>query len=342
MKGLYVGDLHLNSKEIRSTKRMVDNNVVMLEGIYDFLVDNEDIKFVVFLGDIQHRTPAGKNTLAETAKWRNHFKRIGELMADRYPFEDIKILEELEDGQEPTVERIRSGQVYPLFTLKGNHDEDNEESYTFYDDAVSEGLLYNPRGIVVEGKTQINFFNYGYADDVRKKERGVEQVIGLYHDVIATEESPFWLGKHKSYQVEEILNGVDLGIIGHIHTNSDPIYVDTESGESVAWTLGSMGRTSFSDGQIRDYGYCGLVDTDDLNELGTVEIEQIKSTEYFNMKAELKSREKKKEYADFAIKIDEGYMRQHNDPREDIRTIEWLDDDVRPVCLEILDEVMEG
>lgn len=343
MKVLYVGDLHLYTKEIRSTKKLVDNNEVMLKGLYDFLVENEEIKLLVFMGDIQHRTPTGKNTLSETSKWKKWFRKIGSLMAERYPAKTVRILETLSEGQEKSKDRISEGEAYPVFTLKGNHDMDNEVEYTFFDDIVSDGLLLNPDGLVIDKTTQINFHNYGDANKKYKKKKGVTQVIGLYHDIVATIESPFWVGDTPSYPADKVLDGVDLGIVGHIHSNSDPIYIDTESGgKSVSWTFGSMGRTSFSEGHMRDVGFCALVDTDDITDLGLAQIDVIKSTEYFNMKQELKSRENKKEYKDFALKIEGGHKRTHVDPRDDIRGMDGLEDEVRDVCLNILQEVMEG
>lgn len=343
MKMLEVGDLHLDTKEIRSTLKLVDNNVVMLKGIYDYLVADEEIKLLTFLGDIQHKIPQGKNTMKETDLWKYWFRKIGRLMAGRFPADAVRILETLEEDDTSSMEMILDGEIYPVFTLKGNHDVDNEVDYTFYDSIVNEGLLINPEGLVIEGTTQINFHNYGFAETEYQREDGVTQVIGLYHDVIATEESPFWVGTHPAYPVDKILDGIDLGVIAHIHSNSDPIFVETESGgEAVAWTLGSMGRTAFSAGQIRDVGYCALIDTDDITQLGLVEIDVIPQGVYFNFKGEMLVREQRKSYADFNLGLDDVVVRQYTDPREDIRNIEGLDEGVLGVCLSIMDEIMEG
>ena len=342
MKVLHVGDLHLDTKEVRSTKKLVENNEVMLKGIYDTIVADEEIELLIFMGDIQHKIPTGKNTLMETTKWKSWFKKIGEVMKERYQSDRVKVIEPKKEGKDSLSKKIEKGEIYPVFTLRGNHDIDNEIPYTFYDNVVDDGLMCNPERLVIDGETQYNFYNYGEADKTIKKKKGVKQVIGLYHDVVVTEESPFWVGKDPAYPAETILEGIDLAIIGHIHSNSDPIYVETESGQSVAWTFGSMGRTSFSEGQIRDVGYCALVDTEDITQLGLVEVEVIKGVEYFNMKAELKKRENKREYKDFSLKIEDGHVRTHTDPRDDIREMEGLEDKVRDVCLDILHEVMEG
>lgn len=340
MKILKVGDLHLYTKEIRSTKKMIENNVVMLEGIYNLLISDEEIKLVLFGGDIQHRTPSGKNTLYETSLWRYWFKKIGLLMQKRYEKNSVRVIDR-EIGQK-LEKQLDDGEILPLFTLEGNHDVDNEVEYTFYDDLLSNGYLVNPLQLVIEEETQINFHNYGEAAIKYEKLLGVNSVIGYYHDTVVTEEMPFWTGGKDEYVAEKVLDGVDLGVINHIHNNYDPIYVNTESGgQSVAWVMGSMGRTSFSEGQLRDHGYCGLVDTNNLEELGTVEIELIKKEEYFNYKAELKSRQNKKDYKDFSLDIGEDVVRQYQDPRNDIRALEDLDDSVVAVCLEILDEVMD-
>lgn len=341
MLKLVVGDLHLHTKEMRSTKRMVDNNVVMLEGLYDVLVEEPGIKLLEFIGDIGHAVPTGKNTLTETAKWTHWFRKIGELMKERYDATRIRVLESgVVDGESTIGDKIADGNLYPLFVVKGNHDIDNEGNFTYYDMLLAEGIMCNPDGLIIDETTQVNFYNYGEADKVYEKEDGVEQVIGLYHDVIANEESPFWVGVHPAYESTEILRGIDLGIVGHIHQKEDPIFVETDEGTSVQWTFGSMGRTSFTQGQVRDVGYCALVDTEDLEKLGTVEVPLIPKDEYFNFRAEIEKRQKDKTYEDFSLGLGDDIKRTYEDPRDEIRNMDGMEDSVREVCIEIMDEIM--
>lgn len=342
MEIFVAGDLHLHTKEIRSTKKMVDNNEVMLDGLYDTVSEQESIRLMLYAGDIQHATPSGKNTLFQTTMWENKFREMGVLMQERFDPKEVKVIMHTKEETREINQKLRRKEIYPLFSLKGNHDIDNTEDFTFFDMLVEKGLLINPKALMV-GTTQINFYNYGEAGEVRKRYKGAEKVVGFYHDIIATEESPFWVGKHPAYQDSEVLVGEDLAIIGHIHTESEPIIVDTvDGGKCVVWYIGSMGRTSYATGQIRSYGHSGVFNTEDLSKLGRVTIPLIPKEEYFNMSKEMAVRGIKKTYSDFRLGLEEDVVRQYTDPRDDIRGLKDIPEDVMRVCVEILDEVMEG
>lgn len=351
-KVLYIGDLHLYNKDIGSMKlgSMVKNNDVMMMEIYSFLQENEDIKLVVFLGDIQHKTPSGKNTIREITKWKMWFKKIGSLMKERYPKELIEVL--MEDGYKDINKDIELGLKYPLFTLKGNHDIDSERNllngadkdndvYTFYDMCIDDGLLINPNQLLINKTLQVNFYNYGEADKKYTRLSTTEHVIGLYHDSILTSETPYWMqAEGVGYVAEEILGGIDFAIVGHIHTHYDPLIIDCDDGsESVIWICGSMGRTSIGDGQVRDVGYGVLVDLEKVNQLMKVEFDLIPATEYFNLRETLRKKKVDNNLKDFSLGADVVLVDDYVSPQELIKEMPLLDKKVKDVCLTLLDEI---
>ena len=79
---LFVGDLHLHTRELRTTRKYVENNELMLNNLYNIVEEDENICMVVLLGDIQHKTPIGKNTLKETTMWEDKLIKLGKLLKE--------------------------------------------------------------------------------------------------------------------------------------------------------------------------------------------------------------------------------------------------------------------
>ncbi|MFV1457649.1 hypothetical protein VJ282_34220 [Bacillus mycoides] len=96
-----------------------------------------------------------------------------------------------------------------------------------------------------------------------------------------------------------------------------------------------MGRTSFKEENLRDFGYCGLIDTNNLEEFGLVEIDVIPAAEYFSYEKALAAKKSAKDYKDFSLRM-ETVERKHEDPRDVIRSLEDVDDDVKDFGVEIL------
>lgn len=347
---------------MRFTVKMRENNVVMLRNLYEFVAEEESIKLVVFEGDLQHKTPSD---LREVAKWRFWFKKLGRLMQQR-----MKTAPKIQfvGIDNHTKEGLKSGDIYPLVSCRGNHDDEikmkqkeqyshndggtlkSEIQYTFFDELLSEGLIINPKGVAFKENGQhfyIDIRNYGEANRKLPKtvREGDWKVMAVFHDNVLMPESPLWMLKSKGqesvYDAEKVMEGVDVGILGHIHEKVDPIYITREDGsQGVLWQTGSMGRTSFKEENMRDVGYCGLLTTEDLTQFGEVEIDVIPAQEYFSFEKALANKKRNQEYKDFELRMD-VVERQSRDPRDDIRDLEDVEDDVKECCIQILTEVME-
>lgn len=351
---LFVGDLHLYNREMRSTKKMIENNEVMLKNLHDFIEENENIHTVIFLGDIQHRTPYGKNTLSETMKWEYWLEKMGKMVLKRFVKKKskVKMRESGRDVCEDGItfsQQLKERKGYPLFTLRGNHDIDNDGSFTFFDSCIKKGLLINPQIVVIDN-TQYNFHNYGELE--KEYEVVAENIVGLYHDVIPTGDSQDWAVldfKAKDYEdtVDDILGRVDLAVVGHIHTIFDPIThvfednsKNTRGNDVVVWYTGSMGRTASDKGQLRDVGYCGLIENSNLKSFGRVEIELIPVGEYFDLINITKRKADDEQFKDFTLGLKDTIHSEQLTPIEIInQTVE--DIEVRKTCIEIMEEVLE-
>ncbi|KTF59763.1 MULTISPECIES: metallophosphoesterase [Bacillus amyloliquefaciens group] len=355
MKILMVGDLHLYTNEIRTTKKMVKNNEVMLKNLYKYLKENEDIDLVIFGGDLQHQTPKG-DVLREVSLWRKWFRKIGKLMAPRRKrIKNFKI----HGVSEKVKKGFDKGRIYPLISVRGNHDDDKVlkvtaenkddyiKQYTFFDELVDEDLILNPKGLTFtagDDKFYIDIRNYGEADRSVPKGAKNRKVIAVFHDNVLQPESPLWMIKGKSkegvYNAEDVMVNVDIGILNHIHERVDPLYIEASDGVKVLWQIGSMGRTSLKDENMRDVGYCGLIDTDNLDSFGTVEIDVIPAEEYFSFQKAFDAKKRKSDYEDFELKMN-TVNRKFQDPREDIKALEDVDDRVKQVCVDTLTEIMD-
>lgn len=338
-KALVVGDLHLYYKEMKSTKKMVENNEVMLKGVYDALVADEDIKLLIFLGDIQHYTP---RDLGEISKWMDWFKQFGELMLTRTPV-NLKVLER-EGEPNPKFK-------YPVFSLRGNHDSTvknkQEIDFTFFDMLSKNGLLQNPKGLVFNDGPQLVYYDFrNFGDAYQELPETIDhryKVISLFHDVLTHEYSPAWvkmaLETVKTYDAPKCLLGVDFGIVGHVHDPEDIVEVVTTDQDSTPlWQIGSMGRTSVGGTNFRDVGYSVIVDTSDsVLDVNLLEIPVIPANDYFDFSTRLVNDNKKVAYKNFNLKMDELEISQRN-IYDDIKAAE-VDQLVKDAALSILQRV---
>lgn len=304
-KALVVGDLHLHDKEMKSTKKMVENNEVMLSNIYDTLVADTEIKLLIFIGDIQHYTPRNLGVLS---KWLDWFRKFGELMLERTPH-NLKVVER------PGV--VSPAFKYPVFSLKGNHDSEirtrSASDFTFFDMLLKNGLIQNPKGLVFNDGPQLVYYDFrNYGDALQSLPSQIDEnyiVVALFHDVLMHEHSPSWmtlaLDESHTYPAKDCLVGVDFGVLGHIHDPEDIVEVLTDDGETTPlWQLGSMGRTSTGSTNFRDVGYCLTIDTSNEIDVNRLEIPVIPAAEYFDFSTKLVKERQKNAYKDFNLNME--------------------------------------
>lgn len=296
MRILVVGDLHLYDKELRSTKGYVANNQVMLDNLYRYIEDDEGIKLVVFLGDIQHKTP---KSLGESYKWRQWFKKLGQLMLSRY------------DGSYEVYPASTIEGAYPVYSLRGNHDNEvkqrRRDDFTFFDELLHEGLIQNPESIITPNSLLI-LNNYG---EVQEVPNPIKQTIGLYHDLVYHDNSPSYVGLIKQTEPDSWIDGqtqlgnINLALVGHIHEPEPEVVIHNHLGQDVRMMqVGSMGRTSLTPENQRDVGYCALVDDESLA-VERVEIPVLPAVDYFNLQELVNQQRTSDSYADFGLDIDE-------------------------------------
>lgn len=376
-KILFVGDLHLHSKELSSTKKMIKNNIVILEQIYNYLAENTDIYLVIFLGDIQHLTPSGKNSTREVYRWNKMFEKIGNLMKPRFKENNIKIIDHQTTltlnnidynvnkyGLEiPKVDdyyqSIENEEILPLFTLRGNHDIDSERvnglqttdnyslyPYTYYDICIATGILTNPSQIIINDEVLINFYNYGEVHTVYDNHENldIKLTIGLYHDTLITDDLPIFLQNSNSYTISEAVKTEDIAIVGHIHNKGDVQICETDTGHLVAViVVGSMGRTSTNEGQIRDVGYCFKVDLENISQYEEVSMNLIPANEYFNLREALKRKEAHRETLNFSLSIqnqsENGEAISYQVDAETLINRAEIEQDVKEKCLDLIRKV---
>lgn len=342
MKHLTVGDLHLYDREMRSTKSMVDNSTVILEKLYEFIKDNEDIVILNINGDIQHKTPVNKFNRQEVAKWRYMFNKIGLLMRSRFKehikgYKLIGVSEEVQND-------FKKGMIRPIFTTRGNHDIDTELRHTFFDDLLEEGLIVNSTGLLVQVEEKQTFFSYR---DYGIKERKMPKlnkkidVIALEHNDLLHDASIIWKvpnAEKKFKTVEEVADKTDVTILGHMHDKIDPFKVDTESGKSVIWQTGAMARTSFEESNKRDAGYGALMEFGNIEDFISVEFDLIPYKEYFSYKKMMRVNEHENEYKDFDLKMEEK-ERVSTNYEDDINSFEDVEDEVKEYAKKVIESI---
>lgn len=335
---LVVGDLHLYDKEMVSTKGYVKSNEVMLDNLYQHILDNPHIKLVIFEGDIQHKTPI---KIRETHKWRTWFRKLGQLMLERLDESGLDV----QEIQRDELDSIEVDFSYPVYSLRGNHDVEvsnrSSKNFTFFDELLYEGLLKNPKGLVINDSIYIDFRNYGEAD--RFPDPLVTQnkrVMGVFHDTIYHTESPSYIGllrdvsPDSAYDGHFNFKGLDLALAGHIHTPEPLVNVETESGVVPYLQNGSMARTSFGGDNVRDVGYSVEVRLEDFN-LNRIEIPILPVDEYFNLQRLANRNRNTPNYNDFNLDMAEVEDTTYS-VEEAIRAMEGVPSAVKETALELL------
>lgn len=338
-KHLTVGDLHLYDREMRTTKKMVENSRVILDKLYEYLKENEDIILLNINGDIQHKTPSTLRGRGEVAYWRRMFRKIGELMLERFSkvggYSLVGVSEDIK-------EKLKKGDIYPIFTTRGNHDNEKDTIHTFYDDLLVEGLIVNPRGLLVSvqgNRTYFSYRDYGIKKRELPKFKRKTEIIALEHNDVLHDESLLWNvpGAEKKFlSAEEVTAGVDVTILHHIHERVDPLYIGGDN--RVLWQVGSLGRTAYDDSHKRDVGYGALMEFGNVEDFYTVEFELIPYKEYFSHKKIMRSRMREKELQDFSLKVDE-YEIEVIDYEKEINKLEEVDEEVKKYAIGIMKEI---
>lgn len=342
LKHLTVGCVHLYDREMRTTKKMVENSRVILDEIYNFLKENEDIVLFTINGDLQHKTPTNKFNRKEVFYWRNKIRQIGELMSTRFKklkgYQVVGVSDEVKKG-------LKDGTINPIFTTKGNHDIDNELKYTFYDELLDEGLIVNAKGLLVKtdvGNTFFSFRNYGTENRKIPKFKKPTQVIGLEHNDILHEESSLWKvpnAKEKFLQAQDVVKDTDVVIMHHIHEKIDPLKITQKDGtESILWQVGAIGRTSFTDESKRDVGYGAVMEFGDIENFYPVEFDLIPYKEYFSYAKAVKQKQYDKEYKDFTLGV-QDYEIQSTSYKDDILQLDGVEDSVKDYAIQVLDKI---
>lgn len=332
------GDLHLYNRNIRSTLLMPEASLQMLKQINEDVLAHEEIGILNILGDIQHLTPQGKNALKHMNAWKGEFIQLEETMRSRLHTSGLTLVIDRE-GNDITQE-VLHGSKSALFALKGNHDFDNETDFTFYDYLVSENIITEPRYIVVDS-VQFNYHHYNEADALIVTDDSARAVVGLYHDNIDYPEMPFWMGDLGGYQAVEIFNGVDMAVIAHIHKPYEPVWIETTNGgRCLVCIQGSMGRSQFTDGQIRDTGSMTIVNTQNLEELGKLEVQLIPKEEYYNYNRAVTEQEQRRDYSNFSLNVS-SIVADTADVRDKIRELD-IEDEVKELGIRYLTEVLES
>lgn len=283
---LVIGDLHLYDREMSSTKGYVNSNMVMLDNLYSYIESNEHIKVVIFEGDIQHKTPV---KIKESYKWRKWFRKLGQLMYERLDESGLT----LEIHERDDIESLGLDFRYPVFSVKGNHDMEatnrSTRDFTFFDELLHEGYIQNPKGLTLNNDLYIDCRNYGEA--ARELDTTLtegKRVIGLFHDTLYHNTSPDYLrlirdvNPDNAYDAHTVLKGLDLALAGHIHDPETLEHVLADGTEVPYLQTGSMGRTSFGGGHLRDVGYVVEVDINTVEPL-RVEVPILPVDEFFNL-----------------------------------------------------------
>ena len=101
-----------------------------------------------------------------------------------------------------------------------------------------------------------------------------------------------------------------------------------------------MGRTQFVDGQIRDEGYVSVVNTADLTQIGSLEINLTPKEDYFNYREAVVRQTQRRDYSQFSLNIGE-IVNESTDVRDEIRNLD-IEPEVKDLALGYLTEVIEG
>lgn len=333
IKILHVPDIHLYDKEIGVTIGNAEQSVEILRIIKDTFIQGE-YDMVTLGGDVQH---AKINNTRYLSIFQRMLSEIGILAKQR--LDETGLIDKVKiygrDNKEIDIKSMDC--VLP--SVKGQHDINNIEEFTFFDLLIENEILINPLYITVGG-LQINTYNYTKEIDTlfNKREETTKAVISIYHNAIM--ESGVFIdtiiGKTISPKKTDLFRGVDLALINDIHIPI-PIYeVANGLDKTTVVTPGSLGRTSFNKSHDRDYGNLVSVSIKDNCDISVelVEVDLIPSSEFFNKAEALKKKRTENAFNNFCLEIEEAKI-NYFDIEEELNK-HVTDEEILKICNEIL------
>lgn len=353
VKILQVTDMHLRDEDTSTTKAMLQNNRKIFEELLKVIKEDANIALVVFGGDIQDKTP---HDLYEMSVWNEYFTQIGLIMNSR-----VNKLKNLQvEGYPNILEDIEQNKVMFLPSARGNHDnnhrlkrnsledgnEDVErETHTYFDSLLLDKKIINPKWLKFNDGRQdifIDIRNYGSAGRELPVEAEGCYTIAVFHDNIVDAESNYWQKQDaKAYEASDVLKGVDLGLVNHIHKPLEPREIEDLDWHPIMWQIGSIARMKFNDDEYRDEGYSAIYDTG-LNKLEVVKLDLIPKDDYFNIKKALKARKQRKDYSDLKLKYEEVEVSDKS-PIEVLEQSKRItNDDIRKLAVKIMKSVLDS
>lgn len=343
---MFSGDIHLFDREIGVTIGYPIESERNLKKLNREFKES-DCVLQILGGDIQHAKP---EDIRQMSKWRSLLIDLRDEVYERLVktglIDKMKVYDK--DGNEMDIKSEHSC----LFSVKGNHDynrrESKDTSFTFFDDLVESKVISVPRTIVIE-KTQINLYSTGECMNPVPRMKGIETVIGVYHDPILQGGRVFnkYLGKTISPEEHKFFEEVDIAVVNDIHLPIDPYKVITigkngVANETTVITHGSIGRTAYNDSHQRDFAILTEITIEDNGDLSYElrKMDLFPYKELFDYEKAIKVKKRENMFEQFSLEI-EKLDKVKADPREDIEKMD-LDEEVKQICLDLLNEVMEG
>lgn len=285
----FISDLHLSDRELSTTTKLVDNSLLILDRIIDVLEQNTNIHSVIFLGDIQHRTPSNRRTVV---KWVQRFNRIREILEPRRPTSAYTI----KDFES----RVQTTDYHPLITIKGNHDIDKQGRYTLFDELIDLEVIAQYDCFVYDNTCyylhDYDDTTYNYDDTMT----GIDHHVLVTHNTFIFPGADHWILNNESHQDPDDVPH-DLVVIGHLHSN----YGLFESDTTALWVPGCLARTSQvrDVSQQRDFGTSGII-ANDTKQLFLLETPLISYREMFKTEETQRRQNRERALEDFSLNLD--------------------------------------
>ena len=226
IKILHVPDLHLYDQEIGNSVGYAEESIKILKEVREeFIVGEYDL--ITLGGDIQH---AKIQKIKYLSIFQKILSEIGmvckERLISRGLLDKIKVYSET--GELINIE----DNLGTIFTVRGQHDSNSIEEFTFFDLLIDNGIIINPRYICIDD-LQISFINYTKNWDELKEDKreNIKSLIGIYHNLIIDRGVYVegFLGKSIIPSDLKIFKDTDLAIINDIHTYIPMYDVDRNS-----------------------------------------------------------------------------------------------------------------
>lgn len=346
IKILHVPDIHLYDKEIGVSQGYPEQSLDILEKIQQEFIQG-DYDLVTLGGDVQHAKLTNTRYISEFQKELRYLGILAKRrLRERGLLDKIKVIDR--NGEELDV----SKQSSILFSVRGQHDTNSIEEFTFFDLLLQNNVLVNPLTVTIE-KLQINFLNYSKDIDeiTGKRNNNTQALISIFHNAIV--QRGIYLdsiiGKTISPTSCEIFTGVDLALINDIHMHIPTYDVLDGEDKTIVVTPGSLGRTSFNKSHDRDFGHMVKVcieESNDLNLKGEniydldvqlVEVDLVPSDKFFNKSLAFKKKRVENAFKNFCIEIEDTRINYFDVKDEIEKNVE--DPEIKEICLQILESV---